>query len=92
MAELDIDISAQQSTCLDDGMLAEADLVVTLCGDADEQCPVLPAGTRRIHWPLPDPAKASGCDAEIMARFRAVRDDIEQRVKSLLADELEPSQ
>ncbi len=56
MAELDIDISAQESTRLTDEMLERADLVVTLYGHADEHCPVLPAGTRRIHWPLPDPA------------------------------------
>ena len=56
MAELDIDISAQESTRLTDEMLERADLVVTLCGHADEHCPDLPAGTRRIHWPLPEPA------------------------------------
>ncbi len=88
MAEVDIDISGQESTRLNDAMLDQTDLVVTVCGHADEHCPVLPAGIRRIHWPLPDPAKATGNEAEVRAQFRAVRDDIEARVKTLLSDEL----
>lgn len=88
MADVDIDISGQESTRLSDGMLEAADLVVTVCGHADEHCPVLPPGTRRIHWPLPDPAKATGSEAEIKAQFQAVRDDIRGRVEALLADEL----
>jgi arsenate reductase (thioredoxin) len=88
MAEVDIDISNQDSSRLNEAMLAQADLVVTVCGHADEHCPVLPPGTRRIHWPLPDPAKATGSADEILAEFRAVRDDIRARVDALLADEL----
>jgi arsenate reductase len=89
MREVDIDISNQRSTRVDDEMLAAADLVVTVCGHADEQCPVLPAGVRREHWPLPDPARASGDEQAIMARFRAVRDDIRNRVEKLLDAELD---
>lgn len=89
MREAGIDISGQASTRLDDDMLAAADLVVTVCGHADEHCPVLPPGTRRIHWPLPDPAKATGSEEEIMAQFRAVRDEIRERVLALLEDESE---
>ncbi|MCH8478657.1 MAG: arsenate reductase ArsC [Wenzhouxiangella sp.] len=62
MAELDIDISGQESTRLSDDMLSRADLVVTVCGHADEHCPVLPPRTRRVHWPLPDPAKATASE------------------------------
>jgi arsenate reductase (thioredoxin) len=88
MAEVGIDISGQESTRLDDQMLARADLLVTVCGHADEHCPVLPPGQRRIHWPLPDPARASGSEDDIRAEFRAVRDDIRARVEALLVDEL----
>lgn len=84
MAELGIDISDQESTRLTEDMLAGCDLVVTVCGHADEHCPVLPAGTRRVHWPLPDPAKASGNEDQITEQFRQVRDDIEQRVRELI--------
>jgi len=87
MKETGVDISAQESTTVSDEMLQAADLVVTVCGHADEHCPVLPAGTNKEHWPLDDPAKASGSGSgeEIMQVFRASRDDIEQRVKDLLA-------
>ena len=84
MAEAGVDISAQESTRLTDGMLESADYLVTVCGHADEHCPAVPAGTRKEHWPLPDPAKATGNEDEIMAVFRASRDDIRARVASLL--------
>ena len=84
MEEAGIDISAQESTRVDDTMLKAADLVVTVCGHADEHCPVLPAGSRKEHWPLEDPAKASGSEDQIMQVFRASRDEIKQRVTALL--------
>ena len=84
MAESGVDIAGQESTRLTDEMLAEADYLVTVCGHADEHCPALPAGMRKEHWPLSDPAKASGSEEEIMAVFRASRDDIEARVADLL--------
>jgi arsenate reductase len=85
MQEAGIDISGQESTRVTDAMLEAADLVVTVCGHADEQCPVLPAGTRKEHWPLDDPAKATGNEDEIMQVFRASRDEIKQRVTDLLS-------
>jgi arsenate reductase len=84
MKEVGVDISHQDSTRVTDDMLAQADLVVTVCGHADEHCPVLPPGTRKEHWPLEDPAKAQGTEEEIMQQFRASRDDIKQRVQELL--------
>ncbi len=84
MAEVGIDISAQESTRLSDEMLDGCDLVVTVCGHADEHCPVLPPDVRRVHWPLPDPAKARGSEEQIRDQFRAVRDDIAQRVRELI--------
>ncbi len=79
-----IDISGQESTRVSDEMLADADLVVTVCGHADEHCPVLPPGTRKLHWPLSDPARATGGEEDVMQVFRASRDDIRQRVAQLL--------
>lgn len=84
MAEAGQDISQQESTRVDAAMLAAADLVVTVCGHADEHCPLLPAGTRKEHWPLGDPAKATGSEAEVMAVFRTSRNEIRQRVEALL--------
>jgi len=84
MAEAGVDISAQESTRVTPAMLAWADVVVTVCGHADEHCPVLPAGTRKEHWPLNDPAKATGSEEEIRAVFHASRDEIRRRVQELI--------
>ncbi|MDD3449741.1 MAG: arsenate reductase (thioredoxin) [Gammaproteobacteria bacterium] len=84
MAEAGVDISGQESTRLTEEMLAGVDLVVTVCGHADEHCPVLPAGTRKEHWPLSDPARATGTEAEVTAVFRATRDEVRGRVADLL--------
>jgi arsenate reductase len=86
MAEAGVDISGQESTIVDDAMLRRTDVVVTVCGHADEVCPALPAGVRKIHWPLADPAKAPGSEEQIMAAFRATRDEVERRVRGLLAE------
>lgn len=85
MKEAGVDISEQESTKLDDSILEWVDYVVTVCGHADEHCPMLPEGTRKEHWPLSDPAKATGSEEEIMAVFRESRDDIRQRVTDLIA-------
>lgn len=84
MREAGVDISRQASRRLSDEMLQWVDLVVTVCGHADEHCPVLPPGTQKKHWPLSDPAKAQGSEEEIMAVFRATRDDIKARVEGVI--------
>jgi arsenate reductase len=86
MAEAGVDISAQESTVVTQAMLDAADLVVTVCGHAAEACPVLPPGKRKIHWPLSDPAKATGTEDEILRQFRATRDEVKQRVQALLRE------
>jgi arsenate reductase len=60
------------------------DLVVTVCDDAAENCPVWLGQGKRVHLGFPDPAKATGTEAEIMAAFRRVRDDIAQQTPDLL--------
>lgn len=84
MQEAGVDISGQESTIVNQQMLERADIVVTVCGHADEQCPVLPPCVKKIHWPLSDPARAKGSEEEIMAEFRATRDEVKQRVEALL--------
>ncbi|KPK73416.1 MAG: arsenate reductase [Acidithiobacillales bacterium SM23_46] len=84
MKEAGVDISGQESTRVTDDMLRHANLVVTVCGHADEHCPVLPPGVNKIHWPLSDPAKATGTEDEIMVQFRATRDEVRTRVAALL--------
>lgn len=85
MKEAGVDISGQESTRVTDEMIRRADIVVTVCGHADEHCPVLPPGVKKIHWPLTDPAKATGTEEEIMAQFRATRDEVRRRVAELIA-------
>jgi arsenate reductase len=84
MQEEGIDISNQESTVVTEEMLQWAGVVVTVCGHADEQCPVLPPQVEKIHWPLNDPAIAIGRESEIMAAFRTTRKEVQRRVKSLL--------
>lgn len=87
MEEAGLDISGQESQVLSTEMLQRADVMVTVCGHADEQCPVLPPGVRKLHWPLTDPAKATGTEAEIVLAFSRTRDEIERRVRELVAKE-----
>lgn len=87
MAEAGIDISGHESKGIDRRLLDGAAVVVTLCGEAEETCPVSPPHVRRLHWPLPDPARARGTDAEVTAVFREVREQIRQRTRDLV-DEL----
>jgi len=82
MREVGLDISHHRSKGLDDIPVAEADIIVTLC--AEEVCPVVPGSrARKLHWPLPDPAAAQGAEEDVLAAFRAVRDEIERRLPAL---------
>jgi arsenate reductase len=91
MQEAGIDISGQESTIVSDEMLQLADIVVTVCGHADEQCPVLPPTVKKVHWPLTDPAKATGTEEEIMNEFRATCEEVKKRVNNLLEELMEGS-
>jgi len=79
MSELGIDISSHTSTSVDDVPPDEVKTVITLC--ADEVCPAFLGNAERHHWPFPDPADAAGAPEEIAASFRAVRDQIERRLR-----------
>lgn len=83
MAEAGVDISHQTSTLIDPDYLRTCDLVITLCGDARDRCPVTPATVSKRHWPLPDPAQATGTAADRLAVFRQVRDELRRRVAAL---------
>ncbi len=84
MRQAGVDISRQESAQLTNEMLNSADFVITVCGHADENCPTLPVGTRKEHWPLADPAKAIGSADDMMAVFKASRDEIQHRVEDLI--------
>jgi arsenate reductase len=81
MNEVEIDISNQTSDIIDSNLLNGSDLVVTLCGDAADKCPVTPPHVRREHWGFDDPAKAQGTDEEKWAVFQRVRDKLSERIQ-----------
>ena len=88
MAELGIDIRHQRSKSVAELAGESFDLVITLCDQAQQQCPFFPGDTEIRHVGFPDPARAAGTEAEIMAVFRQVRDDLRVQLIPLLKAKL----
>ncbi|RJG22483.1 arsenate reductase (thioredoxin) [Paenibacillus thiaminolyticus] len=87
MKEAGIDISQHTSDVIDPVLLNRADYVITLCGHADEHCPVISnKDVVKWHWGFNDPAKATGIEKKIMTEFRQVRDDIKARIEQFLKE------
>jgi arsenate reductase len=83
MREIGIDISGHRSKHLDEFAGQNFDYVLTLCQDANESCPIFPGATKRIHRSFEDPPPLSvGSEAERLAIFRRVRDEIREYLKS----------
>lgn len=83
MAEDGIDISNQTSDLIDKEYFENADLIITLCGDAKDKCPALPKEAAHIHWDLEDPAQVTGSEEERMAAFRKARNLIKENISKL---------
>ncbi|ETT32947.1 arsenate reductase [Paenibacillus sp. FSL R7-269] len=81
MSEAGIDISGQTSDIIDPQLLNSSDLVITLCGDAADKCPIPLPQVKREHWGFDDPAKAKGTDEEKWKVFQQVRDQVGERIK-----------
>ena len=88
MREIGIDISGQRSKSVDEFTGQQFDYVITVCDNAREQCPVFPAETKRLHWSFDDPAALVGDEAARLAVFRRVRDEIEERLRSFIREEI----
>ncbi|MFC5648782.1 arsenate reductase (thioredoxin) [Paenibacillus solisilvae] len=87
MKEAGVDISNHSSNVIDPETLNRATFVITLCGHADEHCPVISnPNVIKWHWGFEDPAKATGTEEEIMTQFRTVRDAIKARIEAFLKD------
>ena len=84
MKEVGIDISKQESIRINGEMLEWTDLLVTLCDNAEEQCPVISPHTIKLHLPLSDPAKIKGTEEELQAEFREAREKIKERVEFVI--------
>lgn len=87
MKEAGVDISNNTSSVIDPETLNRATYVITLCGHADEHCPVIAnPDVIKWHWGFEDPAKATGTEEEIMAQFRSVRDSIKDRIRKFVQE------
>ncbi|MNW64966.1 Arsenate-mycothiol transferase ArsC2 [compost metagenome] len=87
MKEAGIDISNHTSDVIDPDILKQADYIITLCGHANDNCPVVRNDkAERWHWGFDDPAKATGTEEEITATFAEVRDSIKARIEQFLKE------
>ena len=87
MAEDGIDISLQESKTVDRFVDEAFDLVITVCDDAAEACPVFPNARERRHWSFPDPSEVVGDAEHRFAAFASVRDSIRERIERELISE-----
>lgn len=76
LKEIGIDISTHTSKHMNEFLPRNITTVITVCGNADQACPIYPGQVNRYHWGFDDPAHAKGTDEEILAEFRRVRDQI----------------
>ena len=87
MKAVGIDISKQTSNIIDQKILNKADIIITLCGDANDKCPMTPPHVTRWHWGFDDPAKAEGTEEEKWAFFQRVRAELEARIQRFAKEE-----
>ena len=85
MAEIGIDISAHRSKHLSEFLDGTVETVITVCGNADQACPIFPGQVNRHHWGFGDPAHATGTEEEQFGVFRRVRDEIRRVFKAYAA-------
>lgn len=86
MKEIGIDITHQKSEAINEELLKQMDLVITLCGHAEALCPATPPGIKRIHMPVDDPVGATGSEEEILSAFRRARDEIKEKITALIKE------
>lgn len=84
MREIGIDISGQRSKNAAEYIGTHFPIIVTVCDNAKEHCPVFPGPSMRQHWPFTDPADATGSHEERLAVFRKVRDQIDARIREFI--------
>ena len=84
MREAGIEISGHHSKSVDEFVGQEFDLVITVCDNARETCPVFPARTKRIHWSIKDPAAVEGSEEDRLDTFRYARDELQKRLRALI--------
>ncbi|MAS75296.1 MAG: low molecular weight phosphatase family protein [Verrucomicrobiales bacterium] len=78
LGEIGIDISSNTSKHMNEFLQQDVETVITVCGNADQACPVYPGQVNRFHWPFFDPAKAEGSEEDIYEKFKTVRNEIQK--------------
>jgi arsenate reductase len=89
MNEIGIDISTHRSKHLSEFLDQPVDTVITVCGNADQACPIFPGQRNRHHFPFDDPAHATGTEEKQLAVFRQVRDEIRRVFEAYAAGRLD---
>lgn len=89
LREIGIDITAHHSKHLNEFLNQPVETVITVCGNADQVCPVFPGQVNRHHWGFDDPAHAPGNEAEKLVVFRRVRDEIRRVFEAYAAGRLD---
>src|SRR5258708_39165068 len=89
MAEVGIDISQHTSKPLSQFLDQQVETVITVCGNADQACPIFPGQVHRHHWGFQDPAHATGSEEEKLAVFRRVRAEIRRVFEAYTAGRLD---
>lgn len=87
MGEAGIDISHQSSKSVEDRVVRQMDMIITLCDHAREMCPWIPQDIPQLHWPVRDPVATRGTDEVILKDFRRARDEIRARIETLIREE-----
>jgi arsenate reductase len=85
MAEIGLDLSGHRSKSMNEFLDRPVETVITVCGVADQACPIFPGQVNRHHWPFDDPAHAPGTDEDKLAAFRRVRDEIRRQFEAYAA-------
>lgn len=88
MREVGIDITSHRSKSVDEFNGKEFEYVITVCDNANEECPVFPGNVKRIHWSFEDPAASTGNEVERLDVFRRVRDEIRERLRRFVDESL----
>jgi len=89
LTEIGIDISKHRSKHLSEFLTEKVETVITVCGNADQVCPMFPGQVNRHHWGFDDPAHATGTEEEQFAVFRRVRDEIARTFRAYAAGRLD---
>ena len=88
MADLGLDISAQESKTFERYLGEDFEYVITVCDDANEACPVFPGAGKRLHWSFEDPLRTTGDEEERLSAYRRVRDEIRAHIQNELLQEV----